>query len=126
MRVAIFALVIAVAACSGPPARERTVAEFMEDSAVLQGELAHCAEDKRAAAKDPECTNARIALERLAVQEEARRASEHEAEFEKSRELLRQQREAERRAAEARKKTKSFDPYSSPVSIEPAPAPPSS
>lgn len=121
------AAALLVAGCDAPEPRARTVTELMQDPVVLQGLVSRCAEDRRLAG-DPECANARTATERLATLQDAERGAARQAEFERQRELRRQREERERRAAE--EKPARFDPYSSPVAIDPpagsATAPPAS
>jgi hypothetical protein len=107
-----------VAGCGGPEPPARTVNELAEDPAVLQGLLARCQANKRAAATDPECTNARVAMERLGREEDAKRNAGRAAEFERQRTLRRDRDEAaQKAAAEARP---AFDPYTAPVATEPS------
>jgi hypothetical protein len=114
--------VLSLAGCGGPEPRPRTVEELSEDPIVLQGLVARCAADARAAALDKECANARVATERLASAEEAKHTGDHTREFEQQRELRRAREDAARRDAD--QKQPSFDPYSSPVTAEPAEPPP--
>ena len=115
-------VVLAVAACDKPPPRARTVDEFFEEPAVAQGVIARCDADKRASDRDPECVNARAAIERLATVEDSKRDPDRGAEFERQRAARRAHDEAARRAAEAANPP--FDPYSSPVTVEPGQNPP--
>ena len=122
-RIASVLAALAVAGCGAPAPRARTVAELAEDPAVLQGLLARCAADKRAATADPECANARLAMERLGREEDAKRNAERAAEFERQRARRRAaQDEAAKKAAAAANPT--FDPYSAPVGPEPPAAVP--
>lgn len=114
----------AVAGCGGPEPPARTVNELAEDPAVLQGLVARCEANKRAAAADPECTNARIAMERLGKEEDAKRNAEREAEFERQRSLRRALDEAAKQAAADAKPA--FDPYTAPVATEPSASAPKS
>jgi hypothetical protein len=113
----IAVLALALAGCGGPEPRPRTVNDLAQEPAVLQGLAARCAANKHAAANDPECINARIATERLGKADDAKRDPDKDAEFERLREQRRQREDAKQRAA-AQAEPK-FDPYSSPVSVEP-------
>ena len=108
-----------VAACGAPKPPPHSVAELTDDPALLQGIVARCAGDKRAAASDVECVNARLAVERIAAAEESKHVGERGAEFERQREHRRLQEEQSRRAAE--RAQPGFDPYTSPVSSEKPP-----
>ncbi|MBS0394652.1 MAG: EexN family lipoprotein [Proteobacteria bacterium] len=109
-----------LAACGAPPPPPHSVGDLAEDPELLQGIVARCATEAHASA-DVECSNARLAVERLAAEEDARRSSERGAAFERQREQRRERDEQKRRAAE---QTGQFDPYSSPVSADkPAEAP---
>jgi hypothetical protein len=113
---------VAVAGCDSPEPRARTVNDFADDPAMLQGAIARCDADKRAAAKDVECTNARLAMERLGKAEDAKHGDARDAEFERLRAQRRAREEAEKRAAAAANPP--FDPYTAPVAAEPAPSQP--
>lgn len=110
-----------VGACSSelPP---RSTLHLMQDAAVLQGVLLRCNQLQGAALRDAECRNAREAVERLAAEEDARKAADDE-EFERAREARRARDEQERRLNEA---TEEVDPYTMPLVPEqpatPAPA----
>jgi hypothetical protein len=106
-----------LAGCGGPEPRARTVTELAEDPAVLQGLVARCNADKRAAMTDLECANARTAMERLGQQEDAKRDAQHEAEFERRRALRRAAQDEAAKAAAAAKPA--YDPYTAPVGSEP-------
>ncbi len=102
------------AGCGAPT--PHTVSELADDPLLLQGIMERCAADKRAAAADVECTNARLAIERAAAAEESKHTNERGADFERQREQHRLQEEQRRRAAE--RAQPGFDPYSSPVSVD--------
>jgi hypothetical protein len=96
-----------------PAVPPRTVADLLADPAVLQGVMARCAESRPTErARDPECVNARIAVEHQAEQEEAAIATERRAEFERKRDALRARDESARAAAQAAQQT---DAYTLPV-----------
>jgi hypothetical protein len=105
-----------VAACGAPSPPPHGVAELTDDPALLQGIVDRCAGDKRAAARDIECVNARLAVERIGSAEESKHVGERGAEFERQREHRRLQEEQSRRAAE--RAQPGFDPYTSPVASE--------
>jgi hypothetical protein len=107
--------------CGTPKPPPHTVAELADDPVLLQGISARCTADKRAAAQDVECANARLAVERLAAQEESKHVDERGAAFERQREQRRVQEDRSRRAAE--RAEPGFDPYSSPVAGDKPPEP---
>jgi hypothetical protein len=123
LRPALLFLLL-LAACEPPPPHLRSVEDFLDEPAVLQGVVSRCSADPKAALRNPECETARIAVEHLAKVEEAKHVGEKSAQEEKSRDDILRRREAERRAQEAQSQTQKFDPYTSPVSEEPAPNPP--
>ncbi len=100
-----------------------TVSDFMEDSVTLDGVILKCnQEDAARALNDPECVNARIAVERLSNQREALREAKSAQEFERSREQLRSMQDKQRQEEEAKSKV---DAYQLPlVPVEPSPPPP--
>lgn len=114
--------VLLLAGCEKPEPRARSVAELAADPVVLQGVVARCAEDRLAAARDPECGNARLAMERLAAEQATAQRDRKVQEFERLREERRRREEAERLARE--RAEPKFDPYSSPVMTDPPPAQP--
>jgi hypothetical protein len=92
-----------VAGCSEEPPPP-SVEAFMEDPILLEATMVRCVANRNSINYDPECVNAREAVERIAAAEaEARRAA-LEAESERKREALRRAQEAadeaRRRAAE--------------------------
>jgi hypothetical protein len=98
------------------------VEDFMEEPAVMQGVLKACEADQPRAARDVECINARMALERKASAEDAQRKQERDAQSEKLREQVRERDREAQRQAELKRKP-GFDPYSSPVTVDTPPAP---
>lgn len=110
------------AACGGPPPPARTVAEFVQDPTLLQGVMIRCEQQRSQGVRDPECANALAAADRLAAEDEASRAGDRAAEFERQREQRRAEEEQRRRAAE--QAAPRFDPYSSPVGTDSAAAAP--
>ena len=115
--VGVFAA-LALAGCSEPKLKARTVDELAMDPPVLQGIESRCEANKRRAVADPECLNARLATERLARAEDGKHDGDHDREFERQRELRRAHDDAQRRAAAQKEPV--FDPYSSPISAEPS------
>lgn len=97
MKRACFLIVcaLAVAGCEEP--KPRSVAEFMENEAALQGTLIRCDSDRGAAAQDPECQNASRAAERLALIQERALLKAREEAFERERAEYRSRLERERR-----------------------------
>jgi hypothetical protein len=115
----LIAAALLVVACGAPDPRPRTVEEFVEDPAVLQGVVIRCSARRSREHMDPECANAFAAVETIAKAEEQRRAADREANFERSRERRRVL--DEQRRADAERAAPKFDPYSSPV-VDPSPA----
>jgi hypothetical protein len=98
-----------------------TVSEFMEDRVALDGVILKCNQDPALARSDADCLNARIAVERLASQNEAAREAKREEEFERTREQLRMLQDKQRQEQEAKTKV---DAYHLPlVPVEPTPPP---
>ena len=122
MRAAVWLLPILLGACSAPPPPARTVEDFMEEPAVMQGVLKACEANKQRAEHDVECINARMALERKASAEDAQHKQELDAQSEKLREQVREREREAQRQAELKRKP-GFDPYSSPVTVDTPPAP---
>ncbi|MEJ2514002.1 MAG: EexN family lipoprotein [Gammaproteobacteria bacterium] len=85
---------VVLAGCEEP--QPRSVAEFMENEAALQGTLIRCDRDRGAAASDPECQNASRAAERLALIEERALLKARQEAFEREREEYRSRLERER------------------------------
>jgi hypothetical protein len=114
------AIIGATGACSQRHTEPMTVADLMEDRVTLDGVLLKCNQDEAKARTDLNCTNARIAVERLASlkapAEEAKRAEE----FERRREQLRSSQDKQRQEQQDRSQV---DAYHLPlVPVEPAPA----
>jgi len=96
-----------------------TVSDFMEDRVKLDGVIMKCNQDPGRAHSDLDCMNARIAIERLANQNEASREAKREEDFERSREQLRSMQDKQRQEQEAKTKV---DAYHLPlVPVEPSP-----
>jgi hypothetical protein len=96
-----------------------TVADFMEDRVKLDGVIMKCNQDPGRAHSDSDCLNARIAIERLASQNEASREAKRAEDFERSREQLRAMQDKQRQEQEAKTKV---DAYHLPmIPVEPNP-----
>ncbi|MEA3196991.1 MAG: hypothetical protein QOF32_1043 [Gammaproteobacteria bacterium] len=98
-----------------------TVADLMEDRVTLDGVLMKCNQNPSKARTDSDCLNARIAIERLASQNEPAQEAKRMEEFEHSREKLRLAQEKQRQEQEAKTKV---DAYHLPlVPVEPVSPP---
>jgi hypothetical protein len=101
-----------------------TVTDLMEDRVTLDGVLMKCNQNLSKARTDSDCLNARIAIERLASQNESAQEAKRTEEFERSREQLRVSQEKQRHEQEAKTKV---DAYHLPlVPVDPTPPPPPS
>jgi hypothetical protein len=97
-----------------------TVSDLMEDRVTLDGVLLKCNQSPAKARNDTDCLNARIAIERLAKDVDPAVEAKRSAEFERSRDQLRQAQEKVRQEQEAKTKV---DAYSLPmVPVDPAQA----
>ncbi len=111
------AVILATAACSPRRIPPMTVADLMEDRVTLDGVLMKCNQSPSKARSDSDCLNARIAVERLASQNEPAQEAKRMEEFEHSREKLRIVQEKQRQEQEAKTKV---DAYQLPlVPVEP-------
>lgn len=94
-----------LAACAKQEPPPRTVTEFLDNPILLEAAMVRCARDRRESRYDPECVNARAAVDRVQAREEEARRLELEARSENKRKALRRmqqaQEEARRRAEEA-------------------------
>lgn len=91
---------------------------------MLDGVLMKCNQNASKARTDSDCINARIAIERLASQNEPAEEAKRAEEFERSREQRRLAQEKQRQEEEAKKPK--MDAYHLPlVPVEPPPAAPS-
>src|ERR1700726_3929299 len=116
------AVMTATVACSPRRIPPPTVTDLMEDRVMLDGVLMKCNQNPSKARTDSDCLNARIAIERLASQNEPAKEAKRMEEFEQTRERLRLAQEKQRREQESKTKV---DVYHSPlVPVEPTPAPP--
>jgi len=120
VRGLLSASILAAVACSPRTVPPMTVADLMEDRIKLDGVLLKCNENPAKAGGDAECLNARIAVERLARQNESVEEAKRNAEFERSRDRLRLSQDEQRQQQEARTKV---DGYNLPlVPVDPGPA----
>ena len=116
-RIASVLVALALTGCEAPEPRARTAAELAKDPAVLQGVLARCEAEKRSFAVAPECANARLAMERIGQEEDAKRNAEREAQFQRQRAQRREAQDDATKKAEAAANA-AFDPYTAPVGTE--------
>lgn len=118
------AVVLTTAACNPRRTPPMTVSDLMEDRVTLDGLLMKCNQNQSKARSDADCLNARIAVERLARQNEPAKEAKRMEEFERSREQLRLTQEKQRQEQEAKTKV---DAYHLPlVPVDPPQAPPPS
>lgn len=111
--------ILGSAACSPRRAPPLTVADLMEDRVTLDGVIMKC-DQNPARGRDPDCLNARIAIERLAKDVDPAEEEKRRAAFEASREKLRLAQDKVRQEQEAKTKV---DAYNLPlVPVDPAPA----
>jgi hypothetical protein len=103
---------VALAACSPRRVPPATVGDLMEDRVARDGILMKCNSNPTMASTSVECANALTAVERLAAEREAAETAKREADFEKSREQLRQLQDKQRAAQESATKV---DAYHLPV-----------
>jgi hypothetical protein len=115
----LVAAIAATAACGPKRIPPMTVGDLMEDRVTLDGVLMKCNQDPSKARTDADCMNARIAVNRLAHQNEAADEAKRAEEFERSREKLRLAQEKQRQEQAAR--SKPVDVYHMPVMpVEPS------
>jgi hypothetical protein len=112
------AAVLGLAACDPAPVPIASVEELMDDPVTLDGILMKCNKDKAAQKSNVECMNGRIAVDRIAAQRERLEAEKRIADFERNRERVRLQQEAQQRMIE---ESKRIDPYKMPL-VPPGPA----
>ena len=113
------AAMLGSAACSPKRIPSLTVADLMGDRVTLDGVIMKC-DQNPARARDADCLNARIAIERLAKDVDPAEDEKRRAAFEASRDKLRLAQEKVRQEQEAKTKV---DAYNLPlVPVEPAPA----
>jgi hypothetical protein len=95
--VCLLGLLAACAQEAPPP----SVTAFMEDPILLDATMVRCTQNRAEKKYEPECVNAREAVDRLAVAAERSRRERLDAQFERKRQALRRAQEA---AAEARRR----------------------
>jgi hypothetical protein len=100
-----------------------TVSDLMEDRVELDGVLMKCNQNPTKSRTDANCLNARVAIERLAAQNdnEPAREAKRQEDFERSREQLRMLQDKQRQEQEAKTKV---DVYHLPVMPVEPPQPP--
>jgi hypothetical protein len=118
------AVILAMAACSPRRIPPMTVTDLMEDRVMLDGVLMKCNQNQSKARSDSDCLNARIAIERLASQNEPAKEAKRREEFEHSREQLRLAQEKQRQEREAKTKVDVYHLPLMPVEAAPPPAAP--
>lgn len=84
----------------------RTVTNFLDDPIMLEAAIVRCSKDRAASRYDAECVNAREAVRKIEVKEEAARRAEFDKRSERKRRALRRAQEA---AAEARRRAVESD-----------------
>ncbi|MGI9234799.1 MAG: EexN family lipoprotein [Woeseiaceae bacterium] len=101
----LFGLLMLAGCAEEPP--PRSVSEFLENPILLEAAMVRCAADRAKTRYDPECVNARQAVDRIQAKEEAEAKAALEARSESKRAALRRTQaaaaEARRRAAAARR-----------------------
>lgn len=98
--LAALAVLVVLAACGEEPP-PTSVTQFVEDPILLEATMVRCVDNRAEARYDPECLNAREAVNRIAAREEEARRAELEAQSERKRQAVRRAQEA---AAEARRR----------------------
>ena len=118
----LLAATVLAAACSPRRVPPMTVEDLMEDRVTLDGVLMKCNQNPAKAHTDADCLNARVAIERLAQQNEPAEEAKRAAEFERTREKLRLSQERQRQEQES--KVPKIDAYHLPlVPVDPTPPP---
>ena len=87
--------------CADEPPPARSVTELMENPMLLEAAMVRCSADRARTRYEPECINAREAVNRIQIVEEEARRTELEAGSERKRKALRRTQQA---AAEARRR----------------------
>ena len=95
------ASVLFLAACK-PAEKTRSVDEFIADPIAVDAKLMSCRQDRRQAAKDVECANARAAASRLELEREKAELAAIREEAESELSQMRAQRERLERTLRAR------------------------
>lgn len=110
-----------LAACAKEPLPP-TVGEFVQDPILLEAAMVRCGQNRSSTKYEPECVNAREAVNRIARAEEERRRENLEAESERKRRVLRRTQEAAaeaRRQAEEAERLRREQEYLSQFELEP-------
>jgi len=102
------AVILAMAACSPRRIPPTTVTDLMEDRVMLDGVLMKCNQNPSRARNDSDCLNARIAIDRLASQNEPAKEAKRMEEFEQTRERLRLAQEKQRHEQESKTKVDAY------------------
>jgi membrane-bound lytic murein transglycosylase len=126
-----FSAVFAVMAACSPrhhQAQPMSVSDLMDDRVTLDGVLMKCNRNVTSSRTDPDCLNARIAIERLAAQNENQPAREakRQEDFERSREQLRALQDKQRQEQQSKTKVDVYHLPVMPVDQPPAPKDPQS
>ena len=121
-RASLCAIVLVTAACSPRRIPPMTVSDLMEDRVTLDGVLMKCNQNQAKARSDSDCLNARIAIERLASQNEPDQEAKRALEFERSREQRRLAQDKKRQEQEAKTKVDVYHLPLVPVETTPPPA----
>ena len=116
------AALLSVAACSPRRIPAMTVEDLMEDRVTLDGIMMKCNQNPTRFRDTADCENARVAIERLASQnDDPTLEKKRQEEFERARERLRLAQQRQRQEQEAKSKV---DAYNLPVvPVTPAVAP---
>ena len=122
----LVAVISVTVACSPRHIPAMTVSDLMEDRVTLDGVLMKCNQNPSKARSDSDCLNARIAVERLASQNEPAEEAKRAAAFERSREQLRLTQEKTRREQESKTQVDAYHLPLVPVDSTPAPSAPAS
>jgi hypothetical protein len=118
------AVILALAACSPRPIPPLSIADLMEDHVALDGVLMKCNQKQSNWRTESNCLNARIAIERLASQNEPAIEAKRAVEFEHSRERLRLAQDKQRQEREAKSKVDVYHLPLVPDETTPPPAAP--
>jgi hypothetical protein len=118
--------ILAVTAACAPRHHKESplsVSDLMDDRVTLDGVLMKCNRNVAESRTNPDCLNARVAIDRLAAQNDHQPAQEakRQEDFERSREQLRALQDKQRQEQEAKTKV---DVYRMPVVPVDSPPPP--
>ena len=95
-------VVLGLTGCEPPP-EPRTIDDFLEDSIAMDAKLRACRNDRKMAARDPECKAARQAAAKLSAAEQAAQQDRMQKSSEEELDRLRRQQQARYEAAEQRR-----------------------